>query len=140
MPSLPDLGVALLVRSDFTNDQAWQAVTDQASAASEDGFLANFTPVNDPAFNNADWQTIKAAVPQNGEGSMIVLIADSITMGSDDHPILVVDLMDFEGEHLEPFRCVPSELWAVENNLNLANLDWNDFADAADDQRVFRGF
>jgi hypothetical protein len=57
-----------------------------------------------------------------------------------DHPVLVVDLMDFQGETLEPFRCIPSELWGVENNLNLANMDWADFADATGEDRVFRGF
>jgi hypothetical protein len=39
-----------------------------------------------------------------------------------------------------PFRVIASELPAVENNLNLSNLDWEDFADAVDDYGVSRGF
>jgi hypothetical protein len=35
---------------------------------------------------------------------------------------------------------IAPQLWAVENNLNLSNLDWEDFADAVDDDGVFRGF
>lgn len=27
-----------------------------------------------------------------------------------------------------PFRCIPSELWAVENNLSISNMDWEEFA------------
>lgn len=140
MALLPDLGVSLLVRTDFRSDAAWAQVCEEAARPSEDGFEANFSPVSDPDFDGADWPVVKAAVPSNDHGAMVVFIADSTTLSDPDHPILVVDLMDWEGEHLEPFRCIPAELWAVENNLNLANMDWADFARAADEQRVFRGF
>jgi hypothetical protein len=33
-----------------------------------------------------------------------------------------------------------SALWAVDNNLNLANSDWDDFAEAAAEHGVYRGF
>ncbi len=56
------------------------------------------------------------------------MIADATTLGSADHAVLVVDLMDFRDEQLQPFRCIPSQLWAVENN-NIFNMDWEDFAD-----------
>lgn len=69
-----------------------------------------------------------------------MLIADATTLGSADHPILIVELKDFRGEWLEPFRCIPAELWSVENNLNLSNMDWEDFAGFTDERRVFRGF
>ena len=97
---------------------------------SEEGFTANLMPVSEESFNGSGWEEIKAAVPPNGHGSMIVCIADTATLGSADHPVLVVDLMSVEDERREPFRCIPSELWGVENNLNLANMDWNEFADA----------
>jgi hypothetical protein len=28
------------------------------------------------------------------------------------------------------FRCIPPELWGIDNNLNIANMDWDDFAQA----------
>lgn len=140
MRSLPNSSVALLVRTDFADEQAWQLVCDEAAAVSADGFQANFVAVGDSSFDGASWETVKAAVPANDHGSMIVLIADAMTLRSPDRPILIVDLMDFQGKHLEPFRCVPSELWGVENNLNLANMDWEDFAGSADEHRIFRGF
>ena len=49
---------------------------------------------------------------------------------------LVVDL--FHGR--PPFRVIVSELWAIENNLNLANMDWEEFAEAVGDDGIFRGF
>jgi hypothetical protein len=39
-----------------------------------------------------------------------------------------------------PFRCIPAEMWGVENNLNIANMDWEDFADEVDADGIFRGF
>ena len=30
--------------------------------------------------------------------------------------------------------------WSVENNLSIANMDWEEFADAVDDAGIFRGF
>jgi Domain of unknown function (DUF6924) len=31
-------------------------------------------------------------------------------------------------------------MWSVENNLSIANMDFEDFADATDDDGIFRGF
>jgi hypothetical protein len=31
-------------------------------------------------------------------------------------------------------------LWGVENNLNIANMGWEEFADAVDEDGTFRGF
>ncbi|MDH6214469.1 hypothetical protein M2283_001752 [Streptomyces pseudovenezuelae] len=33
-----------------------------------------------------------------------------------------------------------AELWSIENNLSGANMDFEEFADAVDDDGVFRGF
>ena len=47
----------------------------------------------------------------------MLFIADRTTFASPDHPVLVVDLLD---DGLRPFRCIPPELRAAENNLNIA--------------------
>lgn len=99
----------------------------------EDGFLAYIEPVSDAAFDRVSWDAVKAAVPADDHGAAVLFVADSTTLASPDHPILVVDLMGSR----PPFRCIPAELWAVENNLNIANLDWEDFADAAGADGVF---
>jgi hypothetical protein len=31
-------------------------------------------------------------------------------------------------------------LWDVDNNLNISNMDWEDFSGAAGEDGVFRGF
>ena len=38
-----------------------------------------------------------------------------------------------------PFRCIPSALWDVENNLNIAKMDWEYYVSQADGG-VYRGF
>ncbi|WP_454810617.1 DUF6924 domain-containing protein [Paenarthrobacter nitroguajacolicus] len=43
-------------------------------------------------------------------------------------PILVVDL---DEESRPPFRCMASELYSIDNNLNIGNMDWEEFAEEA---------
>jgi hypothetical protein len=40
----------------------------------------------------------------------------------------------------EPFRCIPTELWSIGNNLNIAHPSWEDFTGAIDRGSVSRGF
>lgn len=135
---LPMSDCSLLVRTDFTSDKAWHQVSDTAQAEYEDGFRAYVEPVSDPAFDGATWQAVKAAVPATGHGALVLFIADSTAIVRPDHPVLAVNLSG-RGSR-QPFRCIPAELWSVENNLNIANMDWEDFAAAVGEDGVFRGF
>lgn len=133
--TLPWSNGSLLVRTDFTSDDAWQHVSDEAQRESEDGFLAYLEPVSDPAFDGATWQEVKEAVPANDHGASVLFIADRTALATPDHPVLVVDLLS----DARPFRCIPAELWSVENNLNIANMGWDDFASEVDENGVYRG-
>jgi hypothetical protein len=148
MPTLPDFGT-LLVRTDFTDDDAWNLVRDEATREyGPDGFRAYVEPVSDPQWADATWEAVKAAAPVDDNGPSVLFIADSITFASPEHPIVVVDLDDKilsvaefpEIAGRTPFRCIPSELWSVENNLNVSNMDWEEFAAEVGDDGVFRGF
>lgn len=148
MPILPERNCSLLVRTDFSSDDAWQQVAGEATRENEDGFRAYAEPVSDRAFDAASWEAVKAAVPASSDGASVLFIADSTSLSAPDHPILVVDLSDTflpatefpEIAGRTPFRCIPSELWSVDNNLNIANMDWEDFAGPAGEDGVFRGF
>ena len=137
MPELPKLNCSFLVRTDFTSDDAWRQVRDQALPESGEGFRAYLEPVSDPAFDGARWEEVKAAVPAREDGASVLFIADSTTLTRPDHPVLVVDLL---GDDRRPFACIPAELWGIDNNLNIANMDWAGFSDAVDENGVFRGF
>jgi hypothetical protein len=120
MSMLPRLNSSLLVRTDFTSEDAWQEVSDEARRENEDGFRAYLEAVSDPAFEGFGWEAVRAAVPANGHGARVLFIADSTALTLPDHPVLVVDLLDDTGG--PPFRCILPELWGVENNLNIANM------------------
>jgi hypothetical protein len=148
MATLPGMGT-LLVRTDFADDDAWDQVREEALREyGPDGFRANVQPVSDPEWANATWLAVKAAAPAGETGPSVLFIADSITFASPEHSVMVVDLQDKflpvaefpEIADRTPFRCIPSALWDVENNLNIANLDWEDYARmAVDDGGVYRG-
>jgi hypothetical protein len=59
------------------------------------------------------------------------------TFSDAEQPVLVVDLCEQPGR---TFRVIPREMWGVENNLSIANMDYDDFANSADADGVFRGF
>jgi hypothetical protein len=146
MPALP-AGGALLVRTDFADDRAWDQVQEEAQREyGPDGFRAYIEPVSDPAWSGAAWESVKAAAPVDESGPSVLFIADSVTFATPEHPILVVDLEDKylsltefpEIADRTPFRCIPPALWSVENNLSIANLDWEDFAESTDGDGVYR--
>jgi hypothetical protein len=120
MPALPRSDASLLVRTDFTSDDAWQQVSGEAQRENKDGFRAYLEPVSGPAFDRARWEEVKAAVPAGGREAMVLFVADSTALAAPDNPVLVVDLLYGR----PPFRAIVSELWAIENNLNIANMDW----------------
>lgn len=106
---LPRLNSSLLIRTDFSNGDAWQKISDEARRENEDGFRAYLGPVSDPAFDGLTWEAVRAAVPANENGARVLFIADNVTLVLPDHPLLVVDLQADTGG--PPFRCIPPELW-----------------------------
>ncbi len=136
MHSLPRTGDSLLVRTDFGDGPAWVRTREAALAENEDGFHAYLTVVDEPSFDGAPWQDLYAEARGVGQHAAVLFIADRAAMG-EEHPIHVVDLSD---EQRPPFRCTAAVLWSVDNNLNLANMDWEEFACAVDDDGIHRGF
>jgi hypothetical protein len=72
VPMLPRSDRSLLVRTDFTSDKAWQQVSGAAQATCADGFQAYIEPVSDPAFDSVPWQVVKAALPPNDHGALVL--------------------------------------------------------------------
>jgi hypothetical protein len=132
MPSGSDLTDRSLVRTDFSDQAAWEAVRDAALAFNEDGFAAGLTVVDDPAFDgvHADAILASASGRQN-----LCLVVDSTALTHPENPILVLG----SGRRPDRFRVIPSEVWSVENNL-FWNMDWREFIGGLDQDGVFRGF
>jgi len=121
-----------LIRTDFSDDAAWEGLLKAANTPSPDGFLANLNVINERRFDGAE-QIEKFAL---ATVDAVLFVADQMTITHADRPILCIDA--FAPDRL--FRVVPSELWSVENNLSLANMDFEEFANAAGPDGIFRGF
>lgn len=135
MKQIPETADSLVLRTDFSDDAAWDGVCEAIKAPQGD-FQANVDCLSDPAFKGLDAKGIIAALPKDYSHAMIFVV-DDITLTKADHPVLCIDLMDQRGKTL---RVIPSEMWSVQNNLSLANMDFADFANSAGKDGVFRGF
>lgn len=91
MLSLPSSESSLLVRTDFTDDAAWQRVRSAALAESVDGFRGYVTVIDDRAYDGASWADVCQAATAGGEHAAVLFIADHSALG-EDHPIQVLDL------------------------------------------------
>jgi len=137
MGPLPDTPEAIVLRTDFSDDAAWGVVCAAILAPSPgDGFLANVTFAEDRSFAAAAVAELIAAAAA-GMYRTFMFVVDGVTIREPEHPVLVIDLADEPGR---TFRVIPSEMWSVENNLSLANMDFEDFSEAVDAGGVYRGF
>ena len=136
MSGLPSIQDSLFVRTDFTDERAWKAAEAAALAENDDGFRAYVRVIDEPRFAKCTWQALRQEVMALEQHAAVLFVVDGPAL-TDDHPILVVDLSD---EPRAAFRCVAHELWGVDNNLNIANMDWDEFAGNVDEDGVFRGF
>jgi len=141
---LPRTENALVVRTDFSDAAAWDAVCRAIQEpVGEDEFRAYVDFLSDPGYDGLSPEQLRGIFPGRYDHSFIFLV-DRVALTHPEHPILVVDLHE-EGPEPEqeagrPFRVVPSEVWGIENNLSIANMDFADFANAVDQYGVFRGF
>lgn len=132
----PDDLTSLVLRTDFGNDGAWDAVRAALDAADE---FSHATYVGDPRFAAVGVQALldEATVAEDDDRIIYLFLADTTTMENPDYPLLAVDLSDEPGR---TFR-VPAQWFPdVSANLSIANMDFAEFADAAGGPGGFRGF
>jgi hypothetical protein len=132
---LPDTNNALVLRTDFSEATAWDAI--RAAIEEPAGeFKAYLDFVNDPEFDGVTAEQLPSLI-RPGSFRAFVFIVDRTALSHPDQPILVVDLFEQPGR---TFRVIPSEMWSVENNLSISNMDFAEFADSAGEDGIFRGF
>jgi hypothetical protein len=125
-----------VLRTDFSDQKAWEALLTAIATPNEDEFMAYVEFVEDPAHRDLTLEQILALVPEGFEHP-ILIVADHIALTSPEMPLLVIDLWE---EHGRVLRVVVEELCSIENNLSISNMDFDEFAAAADENGVFRGF
>ena len=126
----------MVVRTDFSSEQVWVAVRELMLAETGDGFRAYVEIVDDAAFGGYEPDSVLASVGADYAYSFVI-IADRTTMTDAEHPLLIVDLVHERGRS---FRAIPPAVQGIENNLSIANMDFHEFADAVDQDGVFRDF
>lgn len=136
-PQLPEYDYSLLIRTDFSDDAAWQQVCKSIQTPDPKfGFIANVECINDKAYAGIPPENVESILPPNHQRRFVFMV-DAKTIADPTHPVLVVDLEEQPGR---TFRVIPAEAWGPENNLRQANMNFSDFAGALDPDGVFRGF
>ncbi len=136
MTGLPSTEASLLVRTDFNDGAAWEETKAASLAENEDGFRAYLHVVDDATLSEATWQDLRRATRALEHRAAVLFIADRAALAG-DHPVQVVDL---SSDSRPPFRCLARELWGVDNNLNMANMEWEDYADNVESDGIYRGY
>ncbi|MFC8451614.1 DUF6924 domain-containing protein [Kitasatospora sp. NPDC057223] len=141
---------ALIIRTDFGDETAWQAVRAEISMPwGDDDYEPTVHIVDDPAWAGATADDVTAAVAAD-EDLSVVFLADRITMRDHDHALLAVAVLTRDecesDEEFEAYggsvRTVPAGIHDIHANLSIANLDFADVTDAArtDPAGIFRSF
>jgi len=140
MEMLPKTVDAPVIRTHFDDEDAWKTVCELIRQPVDDGFggefYASVSFVDNATFRNLTERELLERVPVDF-GHSFLMIVDKTAARSPEFPILVMDLHRERGR---TFRAGPSEIQSIQNNLSISNMDFDEFADSADADGVFRGF
>ncbi|HSJ88876.1 MAG TPA: hypothetical protein VK909_16810 [Anaerolineales bacterium] len=137
MKPMPDPENAPVLRTDFSDPAAWDEI--RAEIQKPVGILqfrAYVEFIDDPAYADLTTKQLLELLPPDYNHSFII-VADRATISNPEHPLLVIDLFD---KPTREFRALPQQIQGIENNLSIANMDFEEFADAVHEDGVFRGF
>lgn len=134
MKQIPETEEALVIRTDFADEAAWEAIK-RAIVRPVGGFRAYVNFLDEPEYEGIGVEQLMELVPE-GSDHTYLFVVDGTALSHPEQPILCLDLTDEPGR---TFRVIPSEMWGVENNLSLANMDFDEFATLVDADGIFRG-
>ena len=135
MKKLPVTENPIVLRTDFSNQRTWETIC--AIIATPVGeFRAYVEFISDPDYTGASNKQLLGLLPEHYTHNFII-IADGITISRPDTPLLIIDLSEIPGRE---FRAIPSQIQSIENNLSIANMGFDEFLHATNDDGVFRGF
>jgi Domain of unknown function (DUF6924) len=135
MKRIPITQHPLVLRTDFSDQAAWETIC-AIIREPVDGFVAYVDFLENTEYADLTTDQWLELVPENYNHTFIIAV-DQTAIRLPDHPLLVVDLYQGSGQK---FRAVPGQIQAIENNLSIANMDFDEFAGAVDGDGVFRGF
>ncbi|WP_327122061.1 hypothetical protein OG206_31975 [Streptomyces sp. NBC_01341] len=132
---LPREDSSLVLRTDFSQDAAWETLKAAIDAEDEQG---EATYVSDPAYDGATVQSLIDADDAADDDAKVchVFVADAVALGGGEHALLMVDLFS---PPYQTVRVAPTAFAEVSANLTIANLDVADYADEDDPGWIYRG-
>jgi hypothetical protein len=134
MKEMPHTENRLIIRTDFSNEAAWEEIVAQLRDPLEP-YTFEMEFVEERAYQGDSVEQVLAALPKDYPHTFFAII-DQTTVSQSDHPVLIVDLYEERGA---VFRAVPSEVAFVDNNLADGNMIWADFNEGMDEDGIFRG-
>lgn len=137
MKQIPETGNAPVLRTDFSDQAAWEEIC--AEIQRPVGLLrfrANVEFLDDVEYAGMSTNQLLELLPHDYNNSFII-VADQTAISFPEHPLLIVDLYERSGHE---FRAIPSTIQSIENNLSIGNMDFEEFAEAVQEDGVFRGF
>jgi hypothetical protein len=153
MKNFPESEDPFLIRTDFSDDSKWEILVSLIEKPTRteseitffknlgatdmiEEYKANVTFVNDAQFKGMSIHKLVTMYPLE-RNHMCFFVADAKTLTHPEFPIIVVDQSEKAGR---TFRVIPSEMWSVENNLSICNMDFEEFFGSIDSDGIFRGF
>lgn len=130
--TFPDVEVPLF-RLDYSDDQAWNKVM-QVALGPRSARRDPLTIVDSPEFAGMDTDELLARLNEDDPGYRFIVVADERTLAHKDHPFTIITATN-------PPRSLPvsaQTLADVITNLWISNLDFEDYATAADPDGVYR--
>jgi hypothetical protein len=145
MRPIPHTENTPLVRTDFSDDQAWQDVVRIVSTPGDMNDVPSCTVIDDRDYAGATARQLRELADQD---EAYLYVADQITHTSRERPLLLLDLDDEcadedpDDDRLLEFRCAAHALGMVDANLQVVNMDFSEFADSAadDEEGIFHGY
>lgn len=126
---------SLAVRTDFTDDAAFETVR-TASTAPYGEFQAHLVVVDDPRWDGLTVDRLVELAAADETIHDFAFLIDHAAITDPEHAVLVVEL--------EPggrsFRVAPKAMWDVQVNLAIANVGWEEYLESMDDDGVYRGY
>ena len=136
MKPLPKTKDPIVLRTDFSDDAAWQALRKRLVTEDEFGWQAYVDIIDDPGYSGVTAEEVLAGIGSEYQESFLI-IADRTAFADNERPLLVLDLHQERGH---TFRVIPGHLADITSNLPIGNMDFAEFAEACDRDNVFRGF
>lgn len=135
--TLPSTDDPIVLRTDFSNENEWKTICNEIVTPNpEFGFTSNVVFASDTSFQDyTEKQLLSDSTSKYNHA--FIFIVDKITVTNPEHPILCIGLKHNRGLKL---RTIPSEMWGIENNLSISNMDFEEFSGVVDKDGIFRGF